>query len=190
MQQEDSSDVAATAACREMPAPTSRMQEAIRHAFSKAAKVRLEGKEPFSGVEQRVRLLSCAQSKSRGRPSSGLAQIGHRIRPISRSSHLQEMARKGGGYSKNAGQQENRLQPNANSGKGEAPSARRVRESEALPLARETSAPKPRPAIRQSLSCSLLLLHQAWSPHCQPWCRDRQLSLRDRVHLPRCESRF
>jgi hypothetical protein len=40
-----------------MPAPTRRMQEAIRRAFSKAAKVRLKGKEPFFESDKRMRLI-------------------------------------------------------------------------------------------------------------------------------------
>jgi len=87
------------------------MQRASRPAFAKADKVRLEGKEPFLGVGEPSASLIGTGRTIEGRTSSGLPYTGHRTRSIWRSSHLQQMARKGSGYSKVRDGGKNRLHP-------------------------------------------------------------------------------
>jgi hypothetical protein len=59
------------------------MQEAIRRAFSKAAKVRLKEQEPFLESDNQVRLFRRLSRKIEGRLSSGLPEAGRRIKQIS-----------------------------------------------------------------------------------------------------------
>ena len=89
------------------------MQKAIRHAFSKAAKVRLEGKEPFSGIEHPSASLIGYSVEKSGEPEQWLA--GNRSPHVTNMTKI-NVSRKwheSVADIRKLGRRENRLQQNA-----------------------------------------------------------------------------